>query len=117
MVIVSNVDRLTSIWLLLYPEKFFNSSWSDDTKEGDLIPFHRDSNRTAWTSNDARLTEPLGYSYDVLHHRSGQKDERFLSGIRKAINERYGQCRKQVLKFPNLPGNENDYVVDVIYDR
>lgn len=117
MVIISNVDRLTSIWLLLYPDKFFDSPGSGETEQEDLTPFHSDSNRTPWTSNNAKTTEPLGYSYDVLHHRSGQKDGPYLSGIRKAINERYSQIRKQVLKFPDLPGKKNDYVVDVIYDR
>lgn len=117
MVIVSNVDRLTSIWLELYPKKFFDSPRAGETGQSDLTPFHRDSNRTAWTSNDARTTEPFGYSYDVLHHSSGQKDGSYLSGIRKTINERYGQIRKQILKFPNLPGKKYDYVVDVIYDR
>ena len=118
MAVISNVDRLTSIWLKLYPDKFFDSPQSKDIGRGEhLRPFHRDNNRTPWTSNDAEKTEPLGYSYDVLHHRSGQKGEQYLPGIRKAINERYGQTRKELFKFPSLNGKKNDYIVDVIYDR
>lgn len=115
MTVISNVDRLTSIWLLLYPNKFFDQS-PEVGKEA-LTPFHRDSNGTPWTSFDVKDTEPLGYSYDVLHHRSGQERDRYLSGLRKAINERYGQVRKELSKFPKLKGKKNDYVVDVIYDR
>lgn len=115
MAVISNVDRLTSIWLLLYPDKFFDQCPKDGREA--LAPFHRDRNGTPWTSFDVKEREPLGYSYDVLHHHSGQKDDRYLARLRKAINERYGQVWKELFKCPNLKGKKNDYVVDVIYDQ
>lgn len=84
--------------------------------EDHLKPFHRNDTREPWTSKDADKTEPLGYSYDLLHHPSGQKRQQYLSGIKKAINERYGQTRKDFFKFPKIHGKKNDYIVDVVYD-
>lgn len=114
----SNVDRLTSIWLKLNPEKFFDNHQSGDLFPKDaLAPFHRDTNRTAWNSDDARHTEPWNYSYDTLHHEPGQKNADYLSDIRKTINELYGQSRKDLFQFPNIHGKKNDYILNIIYDR
>ena len=115
---VSNVDRLTSIWQLLNPTKFFDHPQDGDlSPNADLKPFFRDSQRTSWNSHDARETDRWGYTYDILHRRANQSDEEYLSNIRKTINERYGQTRKDLSNFPKISGKENDYIVDIIYDR
>ena len=112
--VISNVDRLISICLLPYPDKFLDIPQDGDT--GSSQTFHRDKKRTPWNSDDARETKPWGYSYDVLHHRSEQKDEQYLPSIRKAINEHYGMTRKDLFKFPDIHGKKNDYIVDIIHD-
>jgi hypothetical protein len=109
-----------------------------------LDPFHRDRTGTLWTADATRdFKANLKYSYDDLepphtrrsfgaafhpmsalrslaaraigHPQTGPHVD--LAQLRRSINEKYGAVRREIRESPHLRGRENDYVIDVIYDR
>ncbi|GKZ86659.1 hypothetical protein AnigIFM56816_002070 [Aspergillus niger] len=114
---------------------WFDSATGSGAAE--LDPFHQDTTSTSWTSDTCRdWKASLKYDYDDLsvpgqpvesatfsaltrgatsdpqmHDQSG------LSILRKKINEKYGAVRREIARSPNMKGRENDYVINVQYDR
>ena len=40
-----------------------------------------------------------------------------IPALKKSINDRYGRIRHALRQSPHIDGRENDYIVNVIYDR
>ncbi|KAF2200495.1 Di-copper centre-containing protein [Delitschia confertaspora ATCC 74209] len=105
------IDKLNCMWQLLHENK-----WLDDqTNKGPLVPFHKDEERTFYTSEDVRAWTDLNYSYDwAFHPHPGAANN---SEIIRHINETYGHHRRELLNGPQISGTKNDYVINVVYDR
>jgi hypothetical protein len=102
-----------------------------------LDPFHQDTRGTSWTSNACRdWKTSLKYDYDdfavpqsgvgsaalLSITTSSTTDSEAeapldLSALKKRINEKYGVVRRQLHNSPSIDGHENDYVINIIYDR
>jgi hypothetical protein len=102
-----------------------------------LDPFHRDTTNTPWTADATRDWKGnLRYSYDDLEaprpRRASAMFHSFTAGVlrrprtdahdnllflRRRINEKYGTVRKEIRNSPHIQGKENDYTINVIYDR
>ena len=63
----------------------------------------------------------LHYSYDDLEKpREGSIEAEKVDvhhGLHRSINKQYGSTRRMVLEDSNTTGLENDYIVNVVYDR
>lgn len=116
--------------------------WYDPTTDlasTKLEPFHRDTTGTSWTADATRDWKAnLRYTYDDLEAphpprafaafhslaartigrpRTGADNRPDLSLIRRRINEKYGTVQRQIMNSPDILGKENDYVINIIYDR
>ena len=104
----------------MYDQLWFTSQDSPGPDSG-LDPFSFDVQGDRWTSNKARHINQLGYGYDDLSPPSPDsgtdEKENFLRGLRKSINDRYSSTRNKVLGAPKVEGTENDYIINVVYDR
>ncbi|KAL2823729.1 common central domain of tyrosinase-domain-containing protein [Aspergillus cavernicola] len=119
----SNVDHLAATFQTLHP---------------DLDPFHRDTTGIVWTADATRDWKArLRYDYDDLAapgpsgafaafrtlaagttSRSPQTGGHSgLSDLRRRINGKYGTVRREVRASPDIRGRENDYMINIIYDR
>ena len=102
------------------------NSDSLDTQKTPLAPFHSDAQGSLYNSNMIRDWTKLGYSYPELqpwlpeYKPFGVFDRpRYLRAIKRQINKLYGSTRRLVLASPwsKIEGLENDYIVNVIYER
>lgn len=130
-----NVDRLATIFQALHENMWFDSA--SGVGDVPLDPFHRDASNTPWTSNSCRdWKASFKYDYDdftvpgqpagvaprssTLRSSSGdapRDDERDLPTLKKRINEKYGVVRREIMNSPSMRGRENDYVINIVYDR
>ncbi|KAL3444389.1 common central domain of tyrosinase-domain-containing protein [Aspergillus insuetus] len=137
-----NVDHLAATFQTLHPEMWYDPA--TDLAATKLDPFHRDTTGTTWTADATRdFKANLKYTYDDLepphlrrflgaafhpmsalrslaaratgHPQAGPHED--LAQLRRTINEKYGAVRREIRASPHLRGRENDYVIDVIYDR
>jgi len=121
------VDKLHDNWCTLHPDQWFNdANLGQDTATSPLIPFYKNST-TNFISNDVRYSDKLNYSYEAWKGpapRTG-KDlvnmptaERRLANLKHSINFQYGTTRRLVLEAgQKLAGLENDYIINVVYNR
>ena len=127
---LSNVDRQFAMWQTLNPTKWFdNLDPSDTGSTASLPPFHKDQNFTLYTSDDIRDWTALNYQYDVLentprwiraqttHAGEPVTKDHIVGHVRRSVNLHLNKSRQAVLATPNLNGKENDYIINVIYDR
>lgn len=113
------------MWQSLNPDKWFdNLNPEDNNSTVKLLPFHKDKNFTLFTSDDVKDWTTLGYQYDVLEQApqaastsSRLTTEHITSNIRRAVNIHLNTSRKAVLAAPKIPENDNDYLINIIYDR
>ena len=125
----SNVDRQLAEWQTLNPD---DSSWFDDLSPGEsgpkalLPPFHIDTKYTSYTSNDVRDWTKLNYQYDSLENTprwiraqtQGQvTDDHIKGNVRRHVNLHLNKSRQAILASPHLRGKENDYIINIVYDR
>lgn len=122
-----NVDRQLAMWQTLNPDKWFdNLDDGDATSSTPLSPFHKDTQGTIYTSDDIRDWTKLNYQYDVLENTprwirastQGKVTTDHIAGhVRRTVNLHMNKARKAVLSSSQLTGTENDYLVNIIYDR
>ncbi|CAG7854383.1 Tyrosinase; AltName: Full=Monophenol monooxygenase [Serendipita indica DSM 11827] len=79
-----NVDRLFAIWQALYPKEWFQGADRDQ-----LTPFWRKQG-VYWTSNDARDTRTLNYTYPELAKWSDLSPQEKSARLHTDINLMYG---------------------------
>ena len=131
LMLLSNIDRLAAVFQTLHPDKWFDLDPALATAS--LDPFHQDDHNTAWTSDACRdWKASLKYDYDDLappsisplstlsatdSTRGPQSDPTVLSLLKRRINEKYGGVRKAINNSQGISGKQNDYVINVIYDR
>lgn len=95
------VDRVWSMWQVLNPEAWIEPQpeimGSYTMKIGQVVdsatpltPFH-DASGKLYTSDDARRTEPFGYTYPETVRRSNMADEEYRVSMIEAINLLYGE--------------------------
>lgn len=133
----SNVDRQFAIWQTLNHTSWFTrndkpycsskaNADSLDTQTTPLAPFHLDAHGSFYNSNSIRDWTKLGYSYPELqpwlpeYNPSGVFDRRrYIKAIKRQINHLYGSTRRLVLGSPweKIGGLQNDYIINVIYER
>ena len=86
--------------------------WLDDSDATEpLEPFHKDANGTLLTSNDVRDISAWNYNYSSF---PSKKD------LIKMINTKYGNNMQHVVgeaAMNGVKGHENDYFMNVLYDR
>ncbi|KAF2842744.1 Di-copper centre-containing protein [Patellaria atrata CBS 101060] len=110
----SNVDRLFTIWLALYPLTTDQPQhWFEDPTRAQkaLKPFHKSLESDGfWTSDDTRETGNLGYTYpDVPKKLQIQDGRRTFISVRtqeeliRDLNGLYGSTRHGVQKAHQKP--------------
>ncbi len=71
-------------------------------------------------SDKSRNPEPAAGSSGEQPQNPGSggnvPDENVVAYLKQFINSKYGQTRQAVRDSPQIKGNDNDYVVNVIYD-
>ncbi|KAJ5267299.1 hypothetical protein N7478_010107 [Penicillium angulare] len=110
-----NVDRLLALF------QYINSAWleDEDLLQTPLQPFHRDEDKTVWTSQEAEEWERLGYTYPEL---VGRPDPQQVS---RNVQAKYGTPVKALqpswqglASCPGVNDDEfQDYIINVKYDR
>ncbi|EEH20603.2 hypothetical protein PABG_02834 [Paracoccidioides brasiliensis Pb03] len=124
-----NIDRMFAIWQALNPEKWFDTADKNTffqealglaetiTPQTKLRPFHTDKVGTCWTPEGARDTLNFGYTYpelqtwDAKYQAAGAyNNELHLTDLKKAINEKYGATRTELLGNPTLGDKTDDGV-------
>jgi hypothetical protein len=40
-----------------------------------------------------------------------------VSALKKMINDKYGVVRRELAQSPEVKGRQNDYIINIIYDR
>jgi len=72
------------------------------------------------SSDKSRNPEPAAGSSGEQPQNPGSggnvPDENVVAYLKQFINSNYGQTRQAVRDSPQIKGNDNDYVVNVIYD-
>lgn len=97
-------------------DRWFDDEHSKLTKDNNLIPFHIDEQRNFWKSDNVRNWRELGYDFEILQGRTHSDKDRI--GILSDIDQLYGKPTKKVLDgLPKDDGDEDDFVITVIYDK
>jgi hypothetical protein len=83
-----------------------------------------DVNGTPYTSDLVKDWTKLGYQYDtlekprVLRLQPGDRSSvDHLTQLKRVVNLKYNATRSAVLNAPDIHGKENDYLINIIYDR
>lgn len=95
-----NVDRLVAMWQAIYPNAWFtpttdnSGSWSiypgtAVTGNTPLAPWTTGDKKTPWTSNTARYTETLGYSYPETQKYLFSTPAKYAANVTAAVNKLY----------------------------
>jgi hypothetical protein len=117
----SNIDRQLAIWQALNPDKWFDGRLETDPKPTDpLLPFHYDQEGDLYDSDKARRWWDLGYQYEILEgviDKNGDVDRNALTPLKIKLAATYGRLRRLMRTIPDIDGKENDYILNVIYDR
>jgi tyrosinase len=105
------------MWQILNWEKWFDDNHSKPTKDNKLTPFHKDADRNFWKSDDVRDWRALGYEYEILQGRTHDSmDDR--TKILEDIAKLYGNPTKNLFdRLPKDHGDQDDFVITVIYDK
>ncbi|KAJ5729093.1 uncharacterized protein N7483_003601 [Penicillium malachiteum] len=130
-----NIDRLAAIFQTLHPAMWYSPTTGIGAAK--LDPFHRDTTGASWSSDECRdWKTSLKYNYDDLSVQvspvgsarlfaltPGATSDRQmdvqddLSVLRMKINEKYGTLRREIQRASDIIGRENDYTINVEYDR
>ena len=108
---------------MLHPKLWFNEPQEKEPEPSDpLWPFYKSKDRDAWTSDACRDVTKLHYSYDDLKvPKQGGKEALEVDSLDKlcrSINEQYGSARGYGPgKRYSTTEPEDDYIVNVVYDR
>jgi hypothetical protein len=120
----SNIDYQLAVWQLLNPSKWFDNSLPGDDKPTDTLkPFHSDEQGSLYISDNIRGWRVLGYDYDInttTVDGGGQlvgEPEPDLGKLKRNLNRLYGTTRGDTLHSPRISGHNNDYIINVVYDR
>jgi tyrosinase len=125
-----NVDRQLAMWQTLNPTKWFDNIGPNDAgPKYRLEPFHK-ADGQVYTSDDVKDWTKLGYQYDNLEKRASRfqrvastqqameaSHEDIQASIRHSVNMHLNVSRHAVLEASEVAGKNNDYLVNVIYDR
>ncbi|KAL2827352.1 hypothetical protein BDW59DRAFT_171376 [Aspergillus cavernicola] len=132
-----NVDRLLTIWQYLNPDKWFNNPlpdhghdsdgnplpgppYSPDPKStDDLPPFHINKEGKYYSSDSARYTERLGYTYpDLLKPNVDHLEADLKNKYGKHISKLKAPVDDKKNLVPGIGVDIfPDYVINVEYDR
>jgi tyrosinase len=117
-----NIDRQLALFQLLNPTKWFDNSLADDdTPTTPLTPFHTDTQASLYDSNATRDWRTLGYDYDttsgILNDDGRLDGQNGRAELKRRLNQLYSTTRGDMLGAPKLGGDENDYIINVVYDR
>ena len=105
---------MTAIWQTFNPKKWFDDKYSKPTPDDDLLPFHKSAAGRFWKSNDVQDWRKLGYDYEILQGRTSDNRDKIL----KDIDTLYGVPTRTFFDgLPEVNGNQDDYVITVIYDK
>ncbi|KAL3465691.1 hypothetical protein BJX64DRAFT_50398 [Aspergillus heterothallicus] len=132
-----NVDHLAATFQTLHPDMWYDPD--TELAATRLDPFHRDTASTFWTADDTRdWKQNFRYTYDDLDDvrprqllstfpgfvaralrrpQKGDGNENPLACLRKRINNKYGTVCREIRNATDMQGTENDYVINVVYDR
>lgn len=114
------------MWQTLNPDKWFDNLDDSDTgPDAKLAPFHKDQKFTLYDSNDIRDWTALNYQYDILENTprwirvqgTNVTRDHIANHVRRTVNMHLNKSRQAVLASPQLSGKENDYIINVVYDR
>lgn len=95
---LSQIDRLFAIWQSVNPDHWFNElpSSKHALADDDLLPFRKyplsfsiDQTSRYWTSNEAKDTEVLGYTYPDIADKKKSADQ-----LRADFAAKYGWSRR-----------------------
>ncbi|KAL2678554.1 hypothetical protein Neosp_009302 [[Neocosmospora] mangrovei] len=118
-----NVDRQFAI----YQTNNGKGQWftgaktgTDPTAQDSLYPFHTDTKFTNWNSDGVQDWTTLGYTYPDLAPETDSTGTAPLELVQKRLTEKYGVLRRVLHKVgstQNIEGLNNDYVINVVYNR
>ncbi|KFY12493.1 hypothetical protein V491_06774 [Pseudogymnoascus sp. VKM F-3775] len=126
----ANVDRQVAIFQAYNPTLWFNDiPQAEFAKPTDpLYPFQYDTDGNYWSSEMCRDWKRLSYDYDIPAQRSSggvpsllalsaETEDTNRSSFNLMLNGRYGHTRKALQAATEINGRENDYIINIIYDR
>jgi hypothetical protein len=115
----SFIDALFAMWQALAGN---TNLWFDNLHEGDpdattkLTPFHKDTAGTGFDSNDVKDIKNWNYSYPPL--KIDTPTEEGQKRLNLYINKNFANVvRQEMLKDEDIVGKDNDYIINVRYDR
>jgi len=79
-------------------------------------PNNTDNSRNLGSNNPEPATRSMGEQPQNSGSGGNVPDDAVLTHLKQFINSAYGQTRKAVRNSPQIKGNNNDYIVNVIYD-
>jgi hypothetical protein len=85
-----------------------------------LLPFHYDQEGHLYDSDKVRHWWDFGYQYKILEgviDKHGHVNRLELIKLRVKLAVTYGHTRGLVRSIPDMHGRENDYILNIIYDR
>jgi hypothetical protein len=67
-------------------------------------------------SQPARGTQGL-LAPQAVRHEVSQPPKHLVSDLKRTLNSRYGNTRKDLFNAPSVDGRKNDYIINIVYDR
>lgn len=68
------------------------------------------------------LVQPVMEAQGILapqavRHEVSQPPKHLVSDLKRTLNSRYGNTRKDLFNAPSVDGRKNDYIINIVYDR
>jgi hypothetical protein len=128
---ISFIDRLAAIWQELHPgdQYWFDHPFPDDDPPTEpLHPFHKAESGPGadYNSNDTRDWKNMLYQYEItevkpdeLNPDGSVNQEKHAARINADLNQLYATTRLEVFDGAreHVKGVENDYIINVVYNR